>query len=263
MGIFLTIHPLPTISITPFFEIGGVAGEPGFPAMITDNPLLPALLPLSYRDTIELCQTSKEMYNLCQTERFWQTKAASKYGKPLPNKTPAQRYDELELAELKYLPLVTDKQIELLNFLSYHITRQDMEEEIDYDRVTEIVEDILDHDPNFYQNVSPSNDVDTIVKALFDLADKPFINLQYLVLTSRSSPRLKYDKSYKRTASINELLLLRKDDNAIKPIDIINKSSAFNLQYGIDYGQGVYTNGMPTLKVYIDPSLEPLSYRVY
>lgn len=200
---------------------------------------------------------------LCQDERFWETKAAAKYGKPLPTKTPAQRYDELELSELKYLPLVTDKQIELLNFLAYHNITQDMVEGDDSDRVAETVYDMLSDNPDFYQNVSLSKDVDTIAQTLVELADKPFINSQYLVLRTKTHPILTYSRPYKRTASINEQLILRKDDNLIKPIDIINRSLAFEFDFGIDYGQGGYTNGMPTLKLYGDPSIKPLSYRIY
>ena len=235
--------------------------------MITDNPLISALLPLSYKDTQELCGTSRSMYQLCQTEQFWQTKAASKYGKPLPTITPAQRYNSLELSELKYLPLVSEKQIELLNFLSYHDITQDMVEGDVLNRAIELIDDKISEDPNFYQNVTPSNDVDTIAQTLVDLADKPLINLSFLVLKCEYSPVL--NNPFRRIATIDQQLLLINHAHtsdqtiAIKPIEIINKSQEFNFEYGIDYHQGGYTNGIPTLKLHTDPSIEPLSYRIY
>ncbi len=149
--------------------------------MITDNPLILSLLPLSYEDTLKLCQTSKSMTQLCKTEKFWETKAAVKYGEPLPLvKTPAQRYYELELKKLKYLPLVTDKQIELLNFIAYHRVTQDMVDGDDIDDVADKVDYHMSDNPDFYRNVSPSNDVDTIAKKLVELANQPLINLEYL-----------------------------------------------------------------------------------
>lgn len=236
--------------------------------MITSDPLIASLLPLSYADTINLCQTSQSMHQLCQTEKFWETKAAAKYGEPLPlAKTPAQRYHELELKRLEYLPLVTEKQIELLNFLLYHRMTQGTIDDEDFDEVVEIINNNLSDDPHFYQNVSPSNDVNTIIDALVELANKPLINLAFLVLKAKYGPVL--NNPYQRMVDIDQQLLLINQTHvgyqkiAIKPIEIINKSLQFNLGYNIDFVQGGYTNGIPTLELYTDPSIGPLSYQTY
>lgn len=228
---------------------------------ITDPKFLPFLpfIPSTYNDTMELLSTNRALNEIRKDENFWERKALVKYGKTLPpRKTPAQRYEELETRELKYLPHLTEQELELLNFVSGHF-KFDSEIEI----IDGIVEDNLNDNPEYYVNFVPDEyktNVDYIQAQLYRLVTAPILKQKYLVLKSGYTLFFSYDQD---RPTITQKILVKSENNRMMTfLKCIKKAASLGYTIQPEFIRGGYTKGIPILLLDEGGSYQ-LSFKAY
>ena len=135
-------------------------------------------LDLSFHDTLQFCQSNRDIAELCQDDRFWQEKAMYKYGKRLVQPSYSQLYRDLERASLQLIPAPSQKQLGVLNFVYTYYSMAHL------DWLVNSISEDLQQDPNKFRIITDSTDPHEILTTIRRVLDEPLIKGSTLILES-------------------------------------------------------------------------------